>query len=125
MCYFGKAYFQIQSPELISIHFLPYTSNKETPRTEETSTSEEEFSEDFYEGIEDFLDEEGLFITSPSPISKPKTSIILQPAGLFKRMKSLPMNSESNSSEESSEGEDLPSLPSFLQRRNLSIRVTS
>jgi len=79
------------------------------------------FGSAVYDGIENFLDDEGLFIISPSPIL---TKIELKPSvGLFKKM-SLDStthdgNSDKNTAANGSEITEI-ALPSFLAKRTIS-----
>jgi len=83
----------------------------------------EEFSETFYDNIEEFLDNEGLHITSDCTFSS-LTQTVLKPFSNMKKIKSLtvsPIQPKLRASDDDdNEGFDLSAIPSFLAKRTFS-----
>jgi len=77
-----------------------------------------DFPESLYDDIEDFLDAEGLFITSQSPCL---SQTILRPISNLKGLRSLIFQSSEHSDAETPNSEneaiDFTSIPSFMIKR--------
>ena len=85
----------------------------------------EDFSDIFYDNIEEFLDNEGLHLSSDCTFSS-LTQTILKPFSNMKKIKSLtiaPTKRRLNSEQLDDPEFDLSSIPSFLAKRTISAEI--
>jgi len=115
----------ISTPTHLSSLFIPPKQTSQSQINKSKEEEEEEtgyFPSSLYTNIEEFLDNEQLYLCSPSPVL---TCITLKPSFGIKRLFSLTLTSKNSSeySEESEEYFEKQAFPSFLARRTASMEV--